>query len=320
MLASSLSVYLGLLDLGVNPTVVKRVAEYRARDDQEGLGRLLSNAGVYYVVIGAIVSGVLLLLARYGIGFFHLPATSVDTARNLFTAAAVVALFSWPLGLELRCSRDCSDTTERHGRVRRGCRQSSGHGCRGRDARRPGDATGRLGLVTVIGGSVSTFLAWRCLRGVRTSWRHVSPRAIRSILSFGWMLFVMQLSVLVVQQETDRLLLATFVGVAAISLYEAAAKLSGLVNQMSALPCPHLFRRRLSLTRRSALTRCALCSCGDEVHGRLCCADNDRPHDPRAASSEHVAWPCLRGPDARRAGTARPMALLPHLAVAFPCS
>jgi O-antigen/teichoic acid export membrane protein len=230
-------VYLGLLDLGVNPTVVKRVAEYRARGDEKGLGTLLSNAAVYYVAIGAIVSGVLLLLARYGTGLFNLPPTSVDTARNLFTAAAVVALFSWPLGLGTAVLSGLQryDLSAVVGSfVVLGNLAVTAYVVVTHDG--PVALLAGLGLVTIVGGSVSSFLAWRSLSGVRMSWRSVSPRAMHGILSFGWMLFVMQLSVLVVEQETDRLVLATFVGVAAVSLYEGAAKLSGLVSQMAALP------------------------------------------------------------------------------------
>ena len=237
MLASSLSVYLSLLDLGVNPTVVKRVAEYRAREDEEGLGRLISNAAVYYLVVGAVISVLLVLLSRYGVELFRLTPSGEEIASNLFGVAAIIALFSWPLGLGdavlFGLQRYDLSAAVRSG-VALGNLAVTGYVVVTNDG--PVTLLAGMGVVSILGAIVSTFLAWRELSGVPVSLRFVSASAIRSILSFGWMLFVMQASVLVVDQATDRVVLATFAGAAAIGLYEAAAKLSSFVGQMAGLP------------------------------------------------------------------------------------
>jgi O-antigen/teichoic acid export membrane protein len=237
MVAGSLSVYLALLDLGVNPTIVKRVAEFRARDDETALGRLVSNAAAYYVIVGVLVSALLVLFARFGVGLFHLTPDGAEIARNLFEVAAVIALFSWPLGL---------GDAVLSGLQRYELSAVVGAGVVVANLvvtafvvvthDGPVSLLAGVGLVSIVGGAVSTFLALRALRGVRISPRYLSPAAMGSILSFGWMLFVIQFSVLVMDQQTDRLVLATFSGAAAVGLYEAAAKLSGLVSQMAALP------------------------------------------------------------------------------------
>jgi len=237
MLAGSLSVYLGLLDLGVSPTIVKRVAEYRARGEDDGLASLLSNSVVFYVVIGVLVSTLLLLLARFGVGVFRLAASGEDVARNLFTVAAAVALFSWPLGIGHAVlsglQRYDLSATVGSGMVI-GNLVATAYVLATNDG--PVVLLAGMGLVSIVGAAVSTLLAWRELGDVRLSPNHVSAKAMGSILHFGGMLFLMQVAVLVIQQQTDRLVLATFVGAAAIGLYEAAAKLSGLVDQMMAMP------------------------------------------------------------------------------------
>ena len=237
MLAGSLSVYLGLLDLGVNPTVVKRAAEYRARGDDEGLGTLISNSAAYYLLIGVIVATVLALFARFGIGIFHLTQDNADLAQNLFTVAAVVALFSWPLGLGdavlSGLQRYDLSSAVASGVVVANLAVTAfvvitGDG--------PVVLLAGLGLVTIAAGCASSFLAWRQLHGVRVSPAFVSWGGVKAILSFGWRLFVIQGAVMLTDQQTDRIVLASFVGPTAVGLYEAPAKLSSFVNQMAALP------------------------------------------------------------------------------------
>jgi O-antigen/teichoic acid export membrane protein len=99
LLASSVTGYLGLLDLGVGTAVIKFVAQYRARDDDEHLGELVSNVLVFYVIVGVVAAGFLAAFSRWGIGIFALDAEGARLAMNLFLAAAAVSLFSWPATL-----------------------------------------------------------------------------------------------------------------------------------------------------------------------------------------------------------------------------
>jgi O-antigen/teichoic acid export membrane protein len=99
VLASSVSVYLGLLDFGVSSTVTKFVAEHRARNEDVGLGRVVSNVVAYYTAVGILACVGLLLFARFGVGIFRLRPADMVLARDLFTVSGVVALFAWPLGI-----------------------------------------------------------------------------------------------------------------------------------------------------------------------------------------------------------------------------
>ena len=99
LLASSVSVYLSLLDFGVSPTVTKYAAEHRARNERDELARLVSNAVAYYMAIGIVVAVLLLLFSQYGIWIFKLGPVDAALARLLFVVSAVVALFAWPLSV-----------------------------------------------------------------------------------------------------------------------------------------------------------------------------------------------------------------------------
>jgi O-antigen/teichoic acid export membrane protein len=52
VLVGSLVGYLGLLDFGLTPSIVKFVAEYRAREDQNALNRLVTGSIVVYSLMG----------------------------------------------------------------------------------------------------------------------------------------------------------------------------------------------------------------------------------------------------------------------------
>jgi O-antigen/teichoic acid export membrane protein len=62
-LLGSLTGYLGLLDFGITPSVVKSVAAYRAKDDQNGINRIVTGGALVFVVIGAISMAISIGLA-----------------------------------------------------------------------------------------------------------------------------------------------------------------------------------------------------------------------------------------------------------------
>lgn len=237
MLAGSLSVYLGLLDLGVNPTVIKRVAEYRARNEGEEVGRIVSNSAAYYVLVGAFVAAALALFARFGVPYLPLSPADSDLAYNLFMVAALLALFSWPLGL---------GSAVLSGLQRYDLVSLVGAGVvvvnltvtalvvlRGEG---PVVLLAGLGLVAITGGVVSSVIALVHLKDVRLSVALITPAGIMGLLRFGWRLFVLQGASMLSGEQTDRFVLAGFVGPAAVGLFEAPAKLSSLVGQLAALP------------------------------------------------------------------------------------
>ena len=84
-LLGSLTGYLGLLDFGITPSTVKKVAEYRAQDDQNAINRVVTGGVAVFIVIGAVS-----FLASIGISFFFNDLFPNPLSQK--TAAALVLL------------------------------------------------------------------------------------------------------------------------------------------------------------------------------------------------------------------------------------
>lgn len=237
LLAGSLSIYLGLLDFGVNPTVIKHVAEYVARDRRDELARLISNAIAYYAGIGVVAAVLLGLFAHYGVGLLALNPAETELASKLFYVSAVIALFVWPLntGAAILNGLQRYDLSSAVNAAVVMCNLVViaavlllGEG--------PLVLFATIGVVSIIAGAVSCLLAARQLPTVRLAPGLVSRPGLKLILSFSWMLFVFQAAVVISGQQTDRFVLAAFAGAAAIGLYEPASRLNVLTAQLASLP------------------------------------------------------------------------------------
>jgi O-antigen/teichoic acid export membrane protein len=89
--------YFGLLDLGVMSALTKYVSEFVGRGDAGAMNRIINASFSFYVIVGFIAAILLFLCALYFHRFFPIDPTNVATAKMLFLAAAVSALFIWPL-------------------------------------------------------------------------------------------------------------------------------------------------------------------------------------------------------------------------------
>lgn len=79
VLTGSLVGYLGLLDFGVTQSTVKYIAEYRARNDQEAINRVVTGGMFVFSIVGIIALTASMLLGLVFNRFFHtqLPNTTV---------------------------------------------------------------------------------------------------------------------------------------------------------------------------------------------------------------------------------------------------
>ena len=92
VLLGSLAGYLGLLDFGLIPSMVKYVAEYRARDDQHAINRLMTVGLVIYSLMGAISLLVSLIIAFTFNDIFHTPIDDRTAATIVFIAGINLAV------------------------------------------------------------------------------------------------------------------------------------------------------------------------------------------------------------------------------------
>ncbi|MEW6211249.1 MAG: oligosaccharide flippase family protein, partial [Acidobacteriota bacterium] len=86
VLLGSLAGYLGLLDFGLIPSMVKYVAEHRARSDQQAINRLMTVGVVIYSVMGMISLAASLVIAFTFNDIFHTPINDQTAATIVFIA------------------------------------------------------------------------------------------------------------------------------------------------------------------------------------------------------------------------------------------
>lgn len=234
MLAVAVASYASIADLGVGAAVVKLVAESVARDDDEGVHRLASTAVAFYLAIGVCVAAIITAVAVNTGSIFNVSADGARLLRNLLLVTAVASVFTWPLNAATAVLQGFHRFTVTArtsvlvvtGNIVATVVVLAMH-------QGPVVLLSALSVVTITGGVINAFAASPL---VRHGW--VSPLAadravFREIVNFSWAVFVIQVCVLIVYQQTDRLVLGIFVGAVSVTLYEAAGKFQGLVAQVS---------------------------------------------------------------------------------------
>lgn len=91
-LLGSLTGYLGLLDFGITPSTVKSVAQYRAKEDIDGMNRLLTGAMSVFIALGCVSFCLSCLLAVYFNDLFHNPLGRGTIAVVVLLAGLNLAL------------------------------------------------------------------------------------------------------------------------------------------------------------------------------------------------------------------------------------
>jgi O-antigen/teichoic acid export membrane protein len=237
LLAGSVTGYLGLLDLGVGTSLTKRVAEYRARGAERELEAVVSSALVFYAVVGLIGAAAMVLLAFFAVPHFNLTPDQQQLATRMLLIAAAGPPLLWPLGVgsQVLSGLQRYDITAR---VSLGTVAASASVTLYVLISHEGPLFLLLaGLgVGVIASLVNLVLAKRILSTASFHPGSASRSGVVSLFSISWAVFIVQICTLIVYQQTDRLVLGVFIGATAITLYEAAAKLQGLVIQVAALP------------------------------------------------------------------------------------
>ena len=99
MLVNSFVGYMGLLDLGLSPTLIKKSAELLAKDDISELNHTVSTIFIFYLLIGAIVGIVI-----FGLGFvlpnvFNVPPEDINTFKVVLWIVGLQAGLSFPMAI-----------------------------------------------------------------------------------------------------------------------------------------------------------------------------------------------------------------------------
>jgi O-antigen/teichoic acid export membrane protein len=99
MLTSSMTTYFSVLDLGFGGSIVKFVAQYRARRDAEGLNDIASTLFVIFSVLGLVAYAVFLLLAFNIQRVFNLSPEQLSTGRSLMLVIGVYVSLGFPFSI-----------------------------------------------------------------------------------------------------------------------------------------------------------------------------------------------------------------------------
>lgn len=233
LLATSIAGYAGLLDLGVGASVTKMTAESHAQGDHERAGRVVSTAVAFYVVVGIVVAAIMVVLAMNTATAFKVTPDGARLLTNLLLAAAVWSLWAWPASTSVSVLAGHQRYTQTSAITL---------------AQIAGNIVVTIAvlvahegpLLLMVGNYGVSFLASlaqvalakRALGDVRLSPRLVDKATFRTVFSFAWAVFAIQICTVIVYQQTDRLVLGVFLGATAVALYEAAGKFQGLVSQL----------------------------------------------------------------------------------------
>jgi O-antigen/teichoic acid export membrane protein len=219
--ATTLTGYFTAVEYGLGTSVTKYVAEHRATKDAEQLGSILRASLLLMVGIGAVVAVALALLTVLGgEALFGTSSTGSQAVPTLLVAAAT-ALFYWPS----RLGTAALQGLERYD-LNAVIQMTSSVLMLGLIYVVSGTThsvavlTAIFGGMLVLEGATAGVLAWPRLnlrRGVGR-WRGAH---LRPALGFGAGLFLIGLSDTLVY-ESDRIVLAAFVGAAAIAIYQIA--------------------------------------------------------------------------------------------------
>jgi len=99
VLVFSVTGYYGLFDLGVRSSIIRYVSTYTAKNDIDGLCRLVNTSLAGYIAIGAAAMAVTIALSTHVSSIFRMPAEFVETARLLFLIVGASVAIGFPAGI-----------------------------------------------------------------------------------------------------------------------------------------------------------------------------------------------------------------------------
>jgi O-antigen/teichoic acid export membrane protein len=224
VLVFSVTGYYGLFDLGVRSSIIRYVSTYTAKNDMEGLYRLINTSLAGYTAIGVITMGLTVALSTQVGSIFRMPPEFIGTARLLFLIVGASVAIGFPAGV-------FGGILEGLGRfyivnwtnvvstlLRAGLIVSAlNHG---------------YGLLAVAIVTVSMPLLASIVRAavvlhalpLKFGWKHVSREAFGEIAHYSSASFILMLA-FKLRFKTDEMVISTFLSVAAVTFFSNADRL-----------------------------------------------------------------------------------------------
>lgn len=222
----SLAVYLGLMDFGMGPAVVRFAALERGRGG--GLGGLVSSATAVYVAVGLVTAALAAGLAWLVPHLIELPAELVSQARlaTLLVAAGTVVRFPFVVGHSLLAAAQRFDVTNLVGVASLVLYTAAVAWLL------PGRSSLVLLAGLALGAAAFRYLAplpWvpREYPGLRISPRLVTRGRTRELLGFSSYSLLIQIAAKIVS-STDVIIVGVILGPEAAALYGIPSRLFSL--------------------------------------------------------------------------------------------
>ena len=214
--------------------MTKYLAEFRVAGEHERINSMVRSSLLLMIGIGVLVaSGLVVLAVVAGRSLFGSPAVRGEVVTTMLVAA-VTALAYWPsrVGTAMLEGLERYDQRAMVGIVL-SLLTLGGMWALTSATRSVPVLTGYFGLMLVLEGAGCAAVAWRRVGLQRHvgSWR---GRDLRQVFSFGGGLFVIGIADTAIY-SLDRIIIAAFVGAAAIVVYEVALRPHNAVRMISAL-------------------------------------------------------------------------------------
>ena len=222
-----------LLDFGFGFAAQKRVAELSVKQDWDQLSRVLSSILLFYIGIALLVAALVLLSAPWLITWFGVPAARADEFRLVMIVFFTGIGLSFPLGIFPEILRGQQRIALTNGLI-------------------TAAILARLGLVLLaihldwsfltlmliaLGSALApdalaALFALRRLPAVQLRLRHFDLRSMGDTAKFSLFAYLGTATNLILA-KTDQLIITTTLGVSAIVLYQAGAKVGEMFRDFT---------------------------------------------------------------------------------------
>jgi O-antigen/teichoic acid export membrane protein len=97
ILAGTITGYFSVLGLGIPGAVIKYIAEFNSKKDNENITKTINSSLILFFIIGiSIAITIVIFINTGGLKLFNISQDNYDSAKKVLYVASLVAIISWP--------------------------------------------------------------------------------------------------------------------------------------------------------------------------------------------------------------------------------
>jgi O-antigen/teichoic acid export membrane protein len=223
-----ISSYVQLSDFGITESMIKFIAEFKAREDSRQINLLINTAFTVYVAISIVLGTIVMLALPFIVNtVLRIPPELASKAIYVFMIAIILFLINMTMGvfgsLIVGYQRmGYSNLISLISTIIMACGTfillSKGYGLEG--------LIHNNALITLFVIVSNASIAWRLFPEMRLNpFRYFNRETLKLIFGFSWKVQLSSISNLLVYQ-VDRVLLSHYLGLAAVGNYEVANRIA----------------------------------------------------------------------------------------------